>query len=96
MNDEIIGQFFSQNEEDEPLNITARNCYVILHDMTKILYMDYMTRVLEGDYEDFRETHLRHMGKILDFIHNRLEDHSYGIRKQLFDAEGIKDPRRYE
>lgn len=92
--DEVIGNFFS--ESGDCIHLTMKDCYKVLYDMTKVLYMDYMTRVLDGDYEDFNKKHLATMGKILDSVHSRCEDHSFGLRKELFDSKGIKDPRKCE
>ncbi len=92
MMDDIIANAF--DEDGKMVELKVKDCYRTYYDMLKLLYFDYMSRVVDGDYDSFKKIHSDATERMIKLIHHRYADHVEGIRMGVFDRNKIDDPQR--
>lgn len=92
--EDIIGRI--SGGDGNIVELKLKDCYATCYDITKLLYLDFMSRVLDAEFEEFKRIQLNCTEKIIDRIHEKYQDHAEGIRMHIFEECGIDDPKREE
>ncbi len=92
MMDDIIANSYDSQGNIVP--ITMKECYQSYFNCIKLLYHDYMVRIVDGDFATFKKMQMKTTAKIIDMVHSRHADHVEGIRMDFFKKNDVKDLRK--
>jgi len=90
--DDIIANSYDSNGNIVP--VTMKDCYQSYFNCIKLLYHDYMVRIVDGDFPTFKKMHMKTTAKIIDMVHSRFADHVEGIRNDFLKKHDVKDLRK--
>ncbi len=90
--DDIIANSYDAYGNIVP--ITMKECYQSYFNCLKLLYHDYMVRIVDGDFATFKKMQMKATAKIIDMVHNRNADHVEGIRMEFFKKHDVRDLRK--
>lgn len=89
--DEIIGHFFDSNGNKGEMRL--KDVYGTEMEMLKLMYIDYMLRCTDADFDTFKEIHLKATGIMIDVIHSKYADHVEGLRNSFDEKQSSKEKK---